>query len=296
MIPAKERQIPVETLARIVIPFGVRNGFMGMLVGYFDDSGTHGSSDVVLWSGLFGTEAQWGALSKAWQSKLLDPSPGKPPLSKFHMVDCEGHHGEFTYWNRTESDFLIQELGDIIASSGVFSLAKAVARKEWDRLVQGNWRKAWGDAEGYCVRTCYSEATRLARSLNCQSMSLLFDDRPGQNEIVQKVFDIYRIAATQDNRSVSLDSISFVRASRFYPLQAADLIAWEQYQCALDWIRDGIGAPKRRLFRRLYDTKKFRLTLMREDGIQKLLSSAAGNAEVVSLVARALSEIDFSKN
>jgi hypothetical protein len=211
------------------------------------------------------------------------------------MVDCQSHYNEFTYWNRVESDFLVQELGDIILDSGVFSVAKAVARKEWDGLVQGDWRKAWGDAEGYCVRTCYSEATRLAQALNFESMAVLFDDRPGQNHEVQKLFDIYRLAAQSQDSKVPLDSISFVRASRFYPLQAADLIAWEQYQCALDWMQNGVGPPKRRLFRRLYDKTRFRLTLMRKHGIEELLVSADGDAELVSLVARALSEIDFSK-
>jgi hypothetical protein len=49
-----------------------------------------------------------------------------------------------------------------------------------------------------------------------------------------------------------LESVSFLSSYDCLPLQAADLIAWEEYQHALDLIKDGnLRRPRRKQFSRL---------------------------------------------
>jgi hypothetical protein len=86
-----------------------------MLTAYFDDSGTHPDSEVVLWYGLFGNHFQWAHFDNLWAAKLGEPSLGKPPLSRFHMAHCQAGDGEFLGWNRTATDFLVHELVPTIA-------------------------------------------------------------------------------------------------------------------------------------------------------------------------------------
>ena len=77
-----------------------------MLTAYFDDSGTHLNSDLVLWYGVFGNSFQWAHFDDLWAAKLKEPSPGKPALSRFHMAQCQAADAEFAGWSRTATDFL----------------------------------------------------------------------------------------------------------------------------------------------------------------------------------------------
>jgi hypothetical protein len=52
-----------------------------MLRAYFDDSGTHASSEVILIGGLIGTIAQWDQFEAAWAAKLAQPLADKPRLA-----------------------------------------------------------------------------------------------------------------------------------------------------------------------------------------------------------------------
>lgn len=71
--------LSIESFARVVFPPGAINGGICMLIAYFDDSGTHDSSEVVLWQGAIGNKYQWALLDELWAKKLRDPSPNKDP-------------------------------------------------------------------------------------------------------------------------------------------------------------------------------------------------------------------------
>jgi hypothetical protein len=78
-----------------------------MLTAYFDDSGTHTTSDLVLWCGLFGSEHQWKLFNELWAQILAEPCPGKPPLQRFHMTECQNSLGEFTGKNDSIEGFKV---------------------------------------------------------------------------------------------------------------------------------------------------------------------------------------------
>jgi hypothetical protein len=56
-----------------------------MLCTYFDDSGTHANSSVVVIGGLIGTTEQWKIFNRGWAALLDMPRPGKPSLKLFHL-------------------------------------------------------------------------------------------------------------------------------------------------------------------------------------------------------------------
>lgn len=99
------RPVPFGHFARMLLPGG--EGWICMLTAYFDDSGTHSDSDVVLWNGLFGHHYQWQYFDELWSAKLANPSPGKEPLRRFHMYDCERGDEEFLGWSRPACEFLV---------------------------------------------------------------------------------------------------------------------------------------------------------------------------------------------
>ena len=81
--------VSIENIARVSFPRDrAHKKLMLMLEAYFDDSGTHDGSDVIVWGGLLGTEEQWKVLNSAWRKLLKEPLPGKPFLKKFGLADC----------------------------------------------------------------------------------------------------------------------------------------------------------------------------------------------------------------
>src|SRR6266700_8112837 len=84
-------------------------GLVSVLEGYFDDSGTHGDSRVVVWGGFVGTIDQWTALDARWRNKLDKPLPGKPKLKKFGLADCRWGVNEFEVYSLPERDLVQAE-------------------------------------------------------------------------------------------------------------------------------------------------------------------------------------------
>lgn len=198
-----------------------------MLAAYFDDSGTHDDSSVVVWGGFLGTATQWSDFDEAWRAKLAAPLPGKSPLKKFSLADCNGRHGEFSGYSRAESDLVQNEFREIILQAGVVGLAYAIDRADWDKLVQGPARDLLGDAEVGSFSGCFNGVIAEAERLFPDELmlSLHFDrgrKSPKLDAIIDKVTQNYHGAP-------ALVNMSFNRVVDFTPLQAADILATENY-------------------------------------------------------------------
>jgi hypothetical protein len=214
---------------------------MLMLAAYFDDAGTHDSSEMVVWGGFLGTASQWSDFDKAWRGKLTRPLPGKAHLTKFGLADCDRHRGEFAGYSSAESDLLQNECRELIIQAGVVGLAYAVERAEWERLVKVKARDFFGDAESMCFSACFQGAIDRARLLfpDDLMLSMHFDlgrKSPKLDAIVNLVRISYRGAP-------AIVNIGFNPVKDFTPLQAADVIATENY-----WHSTGLlaGVPNPR--------------------------------------------------
>jgi hypothetical protein len=149
-----------------------------MLVGYFDDSGTHDDSEVIVMAGFVGPEEQWKKFDKAWADKLSEPLAGKPPLKRFHMVRCMQGDGEFSGYSDAERDAVIHDFRQIILDAKLIGNVTAVDRVAWDEVMVGPLRMLFGDAEWFGVNTCMSFATNQAtEAFQDKEVSLVFDDR-----------------------------------------------------------------------------------------------------------------------
>lgn len=228
-----------------------------MLIGYFDDSGTHANSEIIVWAGFVGSEDQWAVLDTMWQSKLTAPLPGKLPLRRFHMTSCEARIEEFVGYSEPEKDVLIHDFRQIIIDSGVVGRAFAVDRNEWDRKVTGVYRMLFGDAECFCFRACVSFAIAQAREhLTDRELTLVFDDRPhraGVHELVANEFKKLYNGDPAFPTYPHLRDVSYKSSYVERPLQAADMLAWETYRVAHRTFRTG-KTELRPHIQRLVDT------------------------------------------
>src|SRR6202171_211297 len=151
-----------------------------MLTAYFDDSGTHEQSDIVLVAGIFGTEGRMDSLDRNWKKHVDRPLCGaKPPLRRFHMTDCNASQGEFTGWSRTETDYFCHQLRTEIIQSDVAAYGIACSRKDYDELVTGDIRAILGTPEGMCINQCFVRAIGWVQANTFDpKMSMVFDNRP----------------------------------------------------------------------------------------------------------------------
>jgi hypothetical protein len=211
-----------------------------MLTVYFDDSGTHDTSDVVVWAGLFGNQFQWDYFSQLWAKKLAESSPGKAAIKCFHMYDCQNASEEFAGWSRTATDFLVYELTDILLKTGIWGYGSAVSRKDWEELIKGDILALNGDAEGQCIRNVYVRSIQWAEECGGQPhIAYIFDERPHRAKENGLIFEIFRSLHEDEAIKPQPVSLNFGLSSAVLPLQAADLFAWETYQHANDVIKRG---------------------------------------------------------
>jgi hypothetical protein len=96
-----------------------------MWSGYFDDSGTHAASRVVVMAGVLGNERQWKRFESAWGAKLKKPLDGKPSLKSFHLTDCRAGQGAFADYSLAERDAVTHDFRSIMIATKL-----ARARKE----------------------------------------------------------------------------------------------------------------------------------------------------------------------
>lgn len=273
--------VEIRDLAAVVLPYGCRDGILGMLTAYFDDSGTHSGSEITLLAGLFGHKNQWDHFNKLWRKRLDESVPGKPPVTRFHMVDCFGSFNEFAGWNRTETTFFAKELSDIIFRCGLWGCSSAIAPKPWDRYITGDLRRASGDAEGGCVRVCFNTTLQWAAEFSGAShIAFVFDDRPRRKKEYEAVYQVYSDYRHAMKLKPELVSLTFANARNVLPLQAADLVAWEVYHDELHFLKNGAareGQFHRELLMRLAKSGRFRIQIGDEAAIIKSLPLAEKN-------------------
>jgi len=248
--------VSMNDLFRGLLPTDYPNGWLGMLRTYFDDSGTHGASEIVLVAGLLGTEGRLDGLDRNWKKHLERPLDGtKPPLKRFHMYDCQNSLGEFAGWSRTETDYFCHQLRQTIIDSGVSAYGAACVRKDWDELVTGDLRPILGTAEGFCIRNCFVRAIAWAqRNTFDPKMTFIFDNRPSQvKRDANVVFDSFQKATAEP----SIVGVAFLSSYEIRPLQAADMLAWELYQHSHAILREGLEVPQRSEFAHLTKNMAF---------------------------------------
>jgi hypothetical protein len=246
------------------------NGCLFMLTAYFDDSGTHEQSDIVLMAGVFGTEGRMDSLDRNWKKHLYRPLSGtKPPLRRFHAFDCHNSIGEFQGWIRTETDFFWHQLQTEIIDSGIAAYSIACPRKDYSELITGDMRAIMGDPEGMCINQCFVRAIGWVQANTFDpTMSLVFDDRPSSvRRYVGTVYDAFK-RWVQPPPEVT--GHAFLSSVDVCPLQVADMIGWELYQHAKDLLVDGLDAPPRQQLKRLIMKMDVQAQIANRDSIVRL--------------------------
>jgi hypothetical protein len=225
----------IRELASVALPSGCRDGVFLMLRAYFDDAGTHAGAPVAVMGGLIGTVAQWERLEDAWGKRLaapLHPDGVKPRLGMFHMAACEAADGEFRDYKPVERQAVAQNFRDIIAGANLASTASGVDVAAWDDLVKGEARQFLGSAMEKSFINCLDRVCDFVFDNEDPQVAVVFDQGI-ESDRLHEVIDIYK---KYNDRRVEFCSITFGRVKAIYPLQAADIIATQNYWLAQEYL------------------------------------------------------------
>jgi hypothetical protein len=212
-----------------------------LLSAYFDDSGTHTSSEVVVLAGLIGTDAQWKMFERLWTARLACPLPDKPPLKMFHLSECNARDGEFRDYSDAEQDAVIHDFRQIIIDSRLTSIATAIDKRAWDELIVGPLRDVLGEALSVCFVNCIDETIRIVQPHTHGHQVAVVFDRGIKTERLREIGAEFTVLS----RRWRVDSVCFAKVEETMPLQGADIVATENYWHAAQWLKLGADALPR---------------------------------------------------
>jgi hypothetical protein len=155
--------VSIVDFSRAFLEFFRRPEIIVVLAAFFDDSGTHPDSPVVALGGLLGTEAQWNEFGAAWADLLDHPLPGKPPLKQFHLSPLRAMREEFEGYSLAERDRVNYLFRHVILDTGLVTLAAAVDRVAWNKLVVGPIVEEVGKPEELCFVKCVDSVIATCR-------------------------------------------------------------------------------------------------------------------------------------
>ncbi len=189
---------------------------------------------------------------------------------RFHMAECDAGKGKFAGWTSLERETLIRDLRQIIIGSELDRRAMAVSRADWDEVVAQRYQPFFGNPETACFRECVNFCLAAARANQHDKRLTRVAHRPmpkpgaGHDERVLKRFE--RFVGDRSNIPELVD-ISFLSSELAVPLQGADMIAWETYRYAQDWLRLGRSPVGRSQLQEFVASGRFYAQIMDRESI-----------------------------
>jgi len=232
----------VEWLAKILLPGRSGCGMMVMLEAlefYYDDSGVHVGSDVVVWGGVAGHAQYISEMQKAWDERLKAPCENRPPITKFSSYDLQHGDGEFQGYKQGEKDLTRKNFRDVIVNAGLTVLSYGVSVSDWNELLEGVARLALKSPEHMILALAIQGGCEVAINEDLP-VAFVFD----------KGADIRLDFPTAFRDGVASSKLDPDKASYGVSpvlgnagLQAADLVAHETYQLFREFRLSGIANP-----------------------------------------------------
>jgi hypothetical protein len=209
---------------------------MAMLAAYFDESGTHDSSEIIVVAGLVSPVFRWERLTRSWQRILA-----KYQLEDFHMVDCAHGVGAFKSWDRGRRDKLVRELVPVMTKHVFWRAWTAIVRADYVQCFKRDWRsQAFGQAYTIGALGCASRILQLAKT---RDMLIPYMFEQGGRGGGRTTAMLQGLIESGQKEFYRMGSLTVDHRRNVPALQAADLHAYEVYKYFADQLA---GTPRLR--------------------------------------------------
>ena len=191
-----------------------------MLIGYFDESGTHKEAPVAAIAGYIARVEEWEPIEIQWRQELA-PLAAKG-VKTFHMTHCQGQWGEFSQVPKLECDSLINRLSDILERADIKALWSAVDVPDWNAVTTPNFRKVFPKPYDFCFQGVLREIMLWQRQhldLN-EEIQLFFSL---QDEYEQRSLNAFK--AWKAGNPDFFKSLSYASPRDYPALQVTDMLS-----------------------------------------------------------------------
>jgi hypothetical protein len=196
---------------------------LALLRAYFDDSGTHAGSPIVMIAGYVATEQAWDSVQQAWK-RVLDEFASKG-VTWFHMSEFQGGHGQFAGLDEPLRKYLINQLSGILETADVQAIWAGVNAEEWDELTTPRFLQKYPKPYHLCFDEVVSQLWRWSRHhAEGTPVPIIF---AAQNEYQGHIEEIYTAWRKHPRAGEFLGQLSYGFPKQVIPLQTADMLAYE---------------------------------------------------------------------
>lgn len=205
-----------------------------MIQGYFDGSGTHVGSKVLVIAGFIGEGAAFVDLDQQWE-KVLDDPRWPTRLPEFHTVECVHGDGEFRQggWNYAERLALYGDLTRVIVEVGehhaLLPIGAGVVTGIFDKIAEADLDLLTAEGLGTPFDLTFQLLLqqiihRTNEHWPGESLGLLYDE--GNRPEAERFRALCNEYAGRFHLGDVLHSCGQADSREFTPLQAADLFAF----------------------------------------------------------------------
>src|SRR5208337_2242557 len=255
---ARARSLDIAELADTLSPDWCRHKGLALLRAYFDESGVHAGSPATIIAGFIGSRAQWRSAAKKWKPIVGD--------LVFHYKDMR------------KEERLISELADLLSESGLGVVAAGFSG-DWSRAIAhgSDWSRRFPSCYHMIFEHCFWQMDRYSKEhWNGEPIAVMFSR---QDEYAKRAEEVWR---AYKGNELWKNIVSFSYGDpELSPLQAADMIAYETFQCIGadspevwdNWplVRRLLARRDPKMFGSLYDEGAFVAMMKRGDADRQYL-------------------------
>ncbi len=210
---------------------------------YMDDSGTHKDSPYCLIAGYWGGSGQWAKFERGWRQILNEYKVPEFHAKQYWARDQNKQRvGPYKGWSELRRKQFLFELLTVIGKYKVYPFAHGVRRSEWQKQSAEERQMLCGATDTLrapdnpmfmAFRTCVLRTIR-----HCKPgvvMHFVFDSNENTDGWAVICYGELKrlLAKANDPNARHIGDLTFVDSARAWPVQAADLLAYEAYKYAI---------------------------------------------------------------
>jgi len=201
---------------------------MSGFAAYFDESGIHDGSSLVVVSGYVATEGQWVAFDKKWR-RLLN----KYGVKVFHATDLENFREEYTGWDKGQRIAFQKELIALINPYTRLIMSQGIRVDDFNAVypsVKDKYKGLQSSPYQLCCDLCWLNVSDWAKTVpDRRPVSVYFAQG---NRFTTGSMRAYLAGCNTKKirEQFNIIEIKGVDMKSSTPAQAADFIAYETWK------------------------------------------------------------------